>query len=79
MRPKPTLFLPSGVIRDRDLSKVEPFDPAKVTEYVTHSWYQYQRGDQAALHPFQGETQPELHGAQAAVRAARHRQEVLAG
>ena len=59
---KPTLFLPGGVIRGRDLSKVEPFDPSKVTEYVAHSWYQYQQGDGAALHPFKGETQPNYTG-----------------
>ena len=34
---KPSLFLPGGVIRGRDLSKVEPFDQSKVTEYVAHS------------------------------------------
>ena len=60
--PKPTLFLPSGVIRGRDLSKVEPFDHTKVTEYVAHSWYSYQAGDAVALHPFQGETAPNYTG-----------------
>jgi hydrogenase large subunit len=59
---KPTLFLPGGVIRGRDLSKVEPFDQSKVTEYVAHSWYQYEQGDGAALHPFKGETQPNYTG-----------------
>jgi [NiFe] hydrogenase large subunit/hydrogenase large subunit len=60
--PKPALFLPSGVIRGRDLSKVEPFDHTKVTEYVAHSWYSYQAGDAVALHPFQGETAPNYTG-----------------
>ena len=59
---KPSLFLPGGVIRGRDLSKVEPFDQSKVTEYVAHSWYQYEQGDGAALHPFKGETQPNYTG-----------------
>jgi Ni,Fe-hydrogenase I large subunit len=59
---KPTLFLPGGVIRGRNLSKVEPFDPAKVTEYVSHSWYEYQKGDAAALHPLEGETSPRYTG-----------------
>jgi hydrogenase large subunit len=58
----PTLFLPRGIIRNRDLSKVEPFDQAKVTEYVSHSWYQYQGGDGVALHPYQGETSPNYTG-----------------
>ncbi len=60
--PKPKLFLPGGVIRGRNLSKVEPFDPAKVTEYVSHSWYEYQKGDAAALHPLEGETSPKYTG-----------------
>jgi hydrogenase large subunit len=59
---EPKLFLPQGIIRGRDISKVEAFDPTKVAEYVTHSWYQYQRGDDASLHPFQGETTPNFTG-----------------
>jgi Ni,Fe-hydrogenase I large subunit len=58
----PSLFLPSGVIRQRDLSKVEPFDPAKITEQVKHSWYEYEGGDAEALHPFKGETHPKYTG-----------------
>jgi hydrogenase large subunit len=56
------LFLPGGVIRNRDLSSVEPFDPAKVTEQVKHSWYTYRDGDDAALHPSKGETTPSYTG-----------------
>ncbi|MDH3291209.1 MAG: nickel-dependent hydrogenase large subunit [Gemmatimonadota bacterium] len=56
------LFLPSGVIRDRDLSTVEALDPAKITEYVTHSWYEYEGGDQDGLHPSRGETKPTYEG-----------------
>jgi [NiFe] hydrogenase large subunit/hydrogenase large subunit len=59
---KPALFLPSGVIRGRDLSTVEAFDQTKVTEYVSHSWFQYQAGDGVALHPYQGETSPNYTG-----------------
>ena len=58
----PELFLPSGVIRKRDLSKVEKFDPAKITEQVKHSWYEYDGGDDKGLHPFQGETKPKYTG-----------------
>jgi Ni,Fe-hydrogenase I large subunit len=58
----PPLFLPRGIIRGRDISKVEPFDQSKVTEYVSHSWYQYEQGDGVALHPFQGETTPNYTG-----------------
>jgi [NiFe] hydrogenase large subunit/hydrogenase large subunit len=59
---KPSLFLPGGVIRGRDLSKVEAFDQSKVTEYVSHSWYDYQSGNDAALHPLRGETTPNYTG-----------------
>jgi hydrogenase large subunit len=59
---RPPLFLPRGIIRGRDLSRVEPFDQMKVTEYVSHSWYEYQGGDDVALHPSQGETSPKYTG-----------------
>jgi Ni,Fe-hydrogenase I large subunit len=59
---KAPLFLPGGVIRNRDLSKVEPFDPSKVTEHVKHSWYEYAGGDDGALHPSKGETRPKYTG-----------------
>jgi Ni,Fe-hydrogenase I large subunit len=58
----PRLFLPSGVVRNRDLARVEPFDPAKITEHVKHSWYEYSSGEDAALHPSRGETQPRYTG-----------------
>ena len=60
--PKPSLFLPSGVIRGKDLGKVEAFDPAKITEHVKHSWYDYAGGDDKGLHPFNGETKPNYTG-----------------
>ena len=60
--PNPPLFLPQGVIRNRDLSKIERFDPAQITEHVSHSWYEYAGGDQTALHPSQGETNPKYTG-----------------
>jgi hydrogenase large subunit len=55
-------FLPAGVIRGRDLTRVEALDPAKITEYVTHSWYEYDGGDSEARHPFDGQTQPKYTG-----------------
>jgi Ni,Fe-hydrogenase I large subunit len=58
----PTLFFPSGVIRNGDLGKVGPFDPSKITEQVKHSWYSYQAGDDGDLHPFKGETKPNFTG-----------------
>jgi hydrogenase large subunit len=49
------LFLPRGIILDRDLSTVHPVDQGKVAEYVTHSWYSYDDEGQAK-HPWEGET-----------------------
>ncbi len=55
------LFFPRGIILNRDLSKVLPLDPAKITEYVTHSWFKY--GDESkGLHPSKGETSPNYTG-----------------
>jgi len=56
------LFLPSGVIRARNLDTVEALDPSKITEQVTHSWYEYSGGDGEARHPFSGETTPRYTG-----------------
>lgn len=56
------LFLPSGLIRGGDLSTIETVDPAKITEQVTHSWYAYSGGDKEALHPFEGQTEPNYTG-----------------
>src|SRR5579872_1640183 len=55
-------FLPRGIILNRDLSKVYPVDPTNITEYVTHSWYEYLEGDQVAKHPSEGETNPKYTG-----------------
>ena len=59
---EPRLFLPSGVIMGRDLGRLQDFDPAKITEYVTHSWFEYGGGDDKGLHPFDGETKPSYTG-----------------
>jgi Ni,Fe-hydrogenase I large subunit len=60
--PNAPQFLPAGVIRGKDLTKVERFDASRITELVTHSWYEYAGGDQAGLHPFKGETRPKYTG-----------------
>jgi hydrogenase large subunit len=54
--------MPRGVVLNPDLSTVHPFDPANVTEYVTHSWYEYEGGDAKSLHPSAGETKPKFTG-----------------
>ncbi len=55
------LFIPRGIILNRDLSTVHPFDQKMVSEYVTHSWYSYD-DDQVGIHPSQGETRPNYTG-----------------
>lgn len=50
------LWLPRGIIKGKDLSKVHPVDHTKIMEYVTHSWYEYSGGDAKAKHPWEGET-----------------------
>ena len=60
--PNAPLFLPSGVIRNKDLSVVEPLDQSMITEYITHSWFDYDGGDDQPLHPFDGETNPNYTG-----------------
>ncbi|WP_297887735.1 nickel-dependent hydrogenase large subunit [Sulfurihydrogenibium sp.] len=55
-----TLF-PSGVVLNKDLSKVIPLNQEKIVEDVTHSWYRYE-GTDKPLHPFDGQTNPEYTG-----------------
>ncbi|MFW5924919.1 MAG: nickel-dependent hydrogenase large subunit [Myxococcota bacterium] len=58
----PELYIPSGVIFDRKFQEVQDLDPAKITEHVKHSWYQYDGGDEQGLHPFEGQTNPSYTG-----------------
>ncbi len=55
---KAALLFPAGVVLNGDLSKVIPFDQSKVTEDVTHAWYDA-KGPQ---HPFDGTTIPHYTG-----------------
>jgi len=56
------LYFPRGIILDKDLSKVHPYDHKLVKEYITSSWYTYSGGDAAGLHPWEGETTPRYTG-----------------
>ena len=61
----PTTFLfPRGIVMGRDISKVLPVDPARITESVDHAWYEYSGGG-AAKHPSVGETTPKYSGPKA--------------
>jgi Ni,Fe-hydrogenase I large subunit len=58
------LYLPRGIILDGDLNTVHPYDQEKVKEYITSSWYEYSAGDDAGLHPYEGETKAKFTGPQ---------------
>ncbi len=51
---------PRGAILDRNLSEVHEVngrDQEEIREYIKHSWYSYGAGDDASLHPWEGETE----------------------
>jgi len=50
------LWMPRGMIRNRDLSRVYPVEQGKIAEYVDHSWYEYAGGPGKGLHPWDGAT-----------------------
>lgn len=45
-----------GVIMGGDISKVLPFDPHKIEEFISSAWYEYSVGDDKGLTPDKGET-----------------------
>ena len=57
-----SLYFPRGIVLNKDLTKVLPYDQKLVQEYITRSWYEYSQGDDAGLHPWQGETKPRYAG-----------------
>jgi hydrogenase large subunit len=62
-----SMLVPRGLIRDRDLSQVvkpSPRDAQRMREFVTHSWYRYAAGNDAGLHPFNGQTRFNYTGPQ---------------
>lgn len=51
--------IPRGAILGRDLSKIHEVkgdDPAQIQEFVNNSWYEYSKGNETGLHPWDGET-----------------------
>jgi hydrogenase large subunit len=63
---KPEAFkYPRGVVLNRDLSHVYPVNPRdsqEIKEYIASSWYTYDGGDGAGLHPWAGETKLHYSG-----------------
>jgi hydrogenase large subunit len=62
IRDTDSLYFPRGIVLNGDLSTVHPYDPMKVKEYITSSWYEYSKGDGEGLHPFEGETKARYTG-----------------
>ncbi len=59
------LLFPRGAILNRDLSRIEPVDlhaDGEIQEFISHSWYEYDAGTDAGLHPYKGETHLEYDG-----------------
>jgi hydrogenase large subunit len=60
-------LVPRILITGRDLanmSEPDPRDFQKMQEFITHSWYDQSVGDQAGLHPWNGETKFNYTGPQ---------------
>ncbi|BBA68672.1 nickel-dependent hydrogenase large subunit [Geobacter sulfurreducens] len=53
------LWLPQGIILNRDLSRVYPIDQRKITESVAHSWYE---GEATGVHPYDEKTEAKYTG-----------------
>jgi Ni,Fe-hydrogenase I large subunit len=62
VRQTASLYFPRGIILNKDLSKVLPYEQKLVQEYINSSWYEYSKGDDAGLHPYEGETKPKYTG-----------------
>jgi hydrogenase large subunit len=57
--------MPSGVILNKDISKIYEVDmrnDSEVQEFIDHSWYEYHEGDKAGLHPWKGESKIKYSG-----------------
>jgi [NiFe] hydrogenase large subunit/hydrogenase large subunit len=60
-----SLYFPRGIVMNKDLTKVLPYDEKQVKEYITSSWFEYEGGNDVGLHPYEGETTPKYTGPQA--------------
>ncbi len=52
-------MIPGGAILNRNLDTIHDIDmnaADEIQEYVSHSWYEYEAGKNAGLHPYAGET-----------------------
>lgn len=59
-----SFYFPRGIIMGKDIANLMEVDERKITEEVTHSWYEYSSGGDAGRHPYDGETNPKYTGPQ---------------
>lgn len=52
----------AGILLDGNYKTLQPFDPMKISEFVTSSWYTYPEGDKTGRQPWKGETVPRYTG-----------------
>jgi len=60
-----TFLVPRGAILGRDLTTIHDVDltaSGDIQEFVAHSWYEYDGGKTAGLHPYAGETRLKYSG-----------------
>jgi hydrogenase large subunit len=65
MRNPDNFWVPPGVILDRNLDELHEVDvraQSEVQEFISHSWYQYEGGNDQGLHPWEGETTLDYEG-----------------
>lgn len=62
IRDPSSYLFPGGLVLGRDLSKVVPFSPDKVTEDVTRAWYEQGGGGPVARHPLDEDVRPSYTG-----------------
>ena len=65
LRDPASWWIPPGAIVDRNLEEVYEVDlraDAEVQEFVSHSWYEYEAGNDQGLHPWEGETTLDYRG-----------------
>ncbi|HSH68836.1 MAG TPA: nickel-dependent hydrogenase large subunit, partial [Deferrisomatales bacterium] len=56
------LWFKPGLVRKGEFPTANVPSNDQISEYVTHSWYTYGKGDATGLHPFDGETEPNYTG-----------------
>ena len=56
------LVFPRGIVAGKNLDRVLEYDHQKVKEFISRSWYEYPQGENAGLHPWEGETIPKYDG-----------------